>query len=76
MAATGAIVRQGIEAGAFRRDLDPSRVVLLISALLQGYFHEIFWDEPKPDLERDVLDIYALVLRGIAAGNNSEGETS
>jgi TetR/AcrR family transcriptional regulator len=35
-----AIVRQGVEAGQFRRDLDPRVFVLAVDALLLGYFNQ------------------------------------
>jgi len=37
--------------------------------VIQGYQHDRFFEEGKPDLEKDVSDIYTFVLHGISSGN-------
>lgn len=59
-------LREGIKTGAFH----PMRLesgVRYLSAVIQGYQHDKFSGDPKPDLEKDVLDIHGFILHGIKA---------
>jgi AcrR family transcriptional regulator len=60
------VLQEGIAAGVFRA-LDVETAVFYLGAVVQGYLHEKFWRESKPDLENDVLNIHAFILRGIEA---------
>ena len=63
-----AFLREGIKTGAFRPiSLDSG--IRFLSAVIQGYQHDNFSLKTKPDLEKDVSDIYAFLLRGLASGN-------
>jgi len=69
------LFREGIAAGSFR-PMDAGRAVLFLGAVVEGYVHEQFWNENKPNLEKDVKDIYAFILHGIERKAPSEGATS
>jgi AcrR family transcriptional regulator len=60
------LIREGISAGVFR-PLDVNIAVFYLGAVVQGYMHEKYWRETKPELEKDVLNIHAFILRGIQA---------
>ncbi len=63
-----AFLREGIAAGAFR-PMPLESATHFLSAVIQGYQHDKFFRGSKPDVEKDVSDIYAFVLRGISSGN-------
>jgi hypothetical protein len=65
-AEAASVLQEGIAAGVFRA-LDVETAVFYLGAVVQGYLHEKFWRESKPDLENDVLNIQAFILRGIEA---------
>jgi AcrR family transcriptional regulator len=58
------IVREGIETGEFRA-VDPQAAATFIAAATLGYFHEKFWNEKKPDTEKDVYTMCEIILHGI-----------
>jgi AcrR family transcriptional regulator len=62
---TIAEVEAGIASGEFR-PADPAKVARLISALVQGYFVELFWLDEKPDIEAEARMLCDFILRGIA----------
>jgi AcrR family transcriptional regulator len=62
---TIAEVEAGIASGEFR-PADPAKVARLISALVQGYFVELFWLDEKPDIEAEARVLCDFILRGIA----------
>jgi AcrR family transcriptional regulator len=55
---------EGIASGVFR-PMSVDKAVFHLGAVIQGYSHEKFWRESKPDFENDVLDIHAFFLQGI-----------
>jgi len=62
----GSFLEDGVKAGAFR----PMSAVAgagFISAVIQGYQHDKFFRQGKPDLEKDVSTIYTFILRGFSA---------
>lgn len=63
-------LKDGIAAGVFR-PMSLESGVRFLGAVIQGFQHDKFFRKDKPDLEKDVSDIYTFVLRGIA----SETET-
>jgi TetR/AcrR family acrAB operon transcriptional repressor len=75
MADGAALFREGIAAGVFR-PMDVDRAVLFFGALVQGYAHERFWDEGKPNLEKDVYDIYGFLLQGFERRESPKGAKS
>jgi AcrR family transcriptional regulator len=62
---TVAEVEAGIASGEFR-PADPAKVARLLSALVQGYFVELFWLDEKPDIEAEARLLCDFILRGIA----------
>lgn len=70
-----ALFREGISCRAFR-DIEPGRAVLFLQAVVLGSAHERFIDDRKPNLEKDVNDIYGFILHGIERWENPEGATS
>jgi AcrR family transcriptional regulator len=58
-------IRAGIESGEFR-GVDPVRTARIMSALVQGFFVEIFWTEEKTDFETEADWLCDLILHGIA----------
>jgi AcrR family transcriptional regulator len=62
---TIAEIKAGIEAGEFR-PADPAQVARLLSAVIQGYFVELFWLDEKPDIEAEARQLCDFILRGIA----------
>jgi AcrR family transcriptional regulator len=62
---TIAEVEAGIASGEFR-PADPAKVARLISALVQGYFVELFWLDEKPDIDTEARMLCDFILRGIA----------
>jgi len=63
-----AFLRDGIAAGAFR-PMSLESAVRFLGVVIQGYQHDKFFRDSKPDVEKDVSDIYAFILRGISSGN-------
>jgi AcrR family transcriptional regulator len=66
-----AILESGVEflqaavaSGEFR-PLNPEAGAVFLASVVQGYFHEFFWNEPKPNIERDVESICTFILEGI-----------
>ncbi|MBN1938198.1 MAG: TetR/AcrR family transcriptional regulator [Candidatus Aminicenantes bacterium] len=70
MSRVEAFLEEGIQIGTFR-SMSPAAGTRFLSAVLQGYQHDNFFEEPKPDLEKDVSDIYTFVLRGMSSGNHT-----
>lgn len=68
-----ALLREGIQAGVFR-PLPVERTVSFISAFLQGYSHEKLWRDSKPEIEKDVLDIHAMLFHGLTSGKKPSAE--
>jgi AcrR family transcriptional regulator len=60
------LLREGIASGAFR-SLDVKTAAFYIGAVVQGYLHEKIWLASKPNVEKDVLNIHAFILRGLEA---------
>ena len=50
------LLRGGIASGEFR-PVDPAAGVMVLEAIIEGYFVERFWAETKTDLERDIESI-------------------
>jgi len=63
-----AFLRDGIAAGAFR-PMPVESAVRFLGVVIQGYQHDKFFRDSKPDVEKDVSDIYAFILRGISSRN-------
>jgi AcrR family transcriptional regulator len=61
-----AFLRDGIAAGAFR-PMPLESAVRFLGMVIQGYQHDKFFRESKPDIEKDVLDIHGFILRGLKA---------
>ncbi|MCX6566770.1 MAG: helix-turn-helix domain containing protein [Candidatus Aminicenantes bacterium] len=59
-------LRKGVAAGVFR-PMSLASATFFLRAVIQGYQHDQFFRESKPDLEKDVLDIHGYILRGIKA---------
>ena len=57
--------KAGIASGEFR-PADPAQIARLLSALIQGYFVELFWLDEKPDIEAEARILCDFILRGIA----------
>ncbi len=62
-----AFLQEGIAAGVFR-PMHLESGMRFLGAVIQGYQHDKFFREAKPDLEKDVSDIYTFVLHGISSG--------
>ncbi|MBM3294502.1 MAG: helix-turn-helix transcriptional regulator [Candidatus Aminicenantes bacterium] len=75
MAKGAALFEEGIASGVFR-PLEVRQAVLFLGAVVQGYVHEQFWKETKPDLEKDVNDIYDILLHGVGLRDTPQGATS
>jgi AcrR family transcriptional regulator len=59
-------IREGIAAGAFR-SVPVDSAVHFLTAVVLGYQHDRMFRDSKPDLEKDVLDVYGFILHGIKA---------
>lgn len=58
------LLKEGMASGEFRA-IDPQATAAFIGAAIQGYFHEKFWNEKKPDIEKDVYSMCEIILHGI-----------
>lgn len=65
-----AFLKDGIASGAFR-PMPVDSAVRFLGILAQGYKHDRFLQERKPNLEKDVSDIYTFILQGISSGNKA-----
>jgi AcrR family transcriptional regulator len=61
-----AFLRKGVAAGVFR-PMPLASATYFLRAVIQGYQHDQFFRESKPNLEKDVLEIQGYILRGIQA---------
>jgi len=58
------LLQDGMASGEFRQ-MDLEAGVTFIEAVIEGYFVEKFWEDAKPDIERDAGHIQNFVLQGI-----------
>ncbi|MBM3310017.1 MAG: TetR/AcrR family transcriptional regulator [Candidatus Aminicenantes bacterium] len=75
MAKGTALFEEGIASGDFR-PTDVRQAVLFLSSVVQGYVHEQFWNENKPNLENDVKTMCAFILHGIERPQPQQGATA
>jgi len=68
-----AILREGMASGEFRA-MDLAAAVRFVEAVIEGYFVETFWDEKKPDIERDASRIAEFLFRGIRGDRRAKGD--
>jgi len=65
-----AFLQEGISSGAFR-PMPLGAGAGFLSAVIQGYQHDTYFRDSKPDFEKNVSDIYAFVLRGISSDKSA-----
>jgi AcrR family transcriptional regulator len=69
------LLQEGVAAGEFR-PMDVAAGVKFIEAVIEGYFVEKFWDDSKPDVERDTGPIEDFIFCGIQNNNALKGDAS
>ncbi len=60
----GSLLAQGIASGEFRPHDVPAAAAFL-GSVIEGYFHEQFWNDEKADTAKDVRFMTEIVLRGL-----------
>lgn len=69
------LLREGVASGEFR-PMDLEAGVMFIEAVIEGYFVEKFWDDAKPDVERDAGRIVDFIFCGIQNNTLLKGDAS
>ncbi|MDP2914535.1 MAG: TetR/AcrR family transcriptional regulator [Candidatus Aminicenantes bacterium] len=69
------LLREGVASGEFR-PMDLEAGVMFIEAVIEGYFVEKFWDDAKPDVERDAGRIVDFIFCGIQNNTLLRGDAS
>ena len=69
------LLREGVAAGEFR-PVDIEAGVMFIEAAIEGYLVGKFWDNSKPDVERDSGPIEDFIFHGLQNADISKGDAS
>jgi AcrR family transcriptional regulator len=69
------LLQEGVASGEFR-PMDLGAGVMFIEAAIEGYLVGKFWDNSKPDVERDSGPIEDFIFHGLQNPDNSKGDAS